>query len=984
MLIRGFPCQIRIATPAPGRKNPADMRRLPLLILGLFFCSGASALVYEVIWSRYLGLMLGSTIQAQTVVLAVFMDGLALGNSIFGKRADWLRQPLATYGYVEIAIALFAFFFNNLYAGMDNVFVAVGSKFLEQSGWLLVFKAGLSVVLLLVPTILMGGTLPLLSAWLQKHSDDAGRRSARFYSVNSLGAVAGSFLAGFVLVRELGLVSALQITALFNFMIGLAALMLAKRPASEAAPVQPAAAAQSGHSTAGFLAAGMLVALSGGVSMGLEVLSSRCIALIVGGSLQAFALVLMGFILGIGVGSALMASPRITKSGRERLPALLLLGASVLIGLFVFNIEGWTFLYLKVRSGLPASPMGFVFHQVLVGCIAIIVLGLPAGLLGAVLPLCIRSVSESRSGLGQQVGRLLTWNTIGAVAGVLITGFVLMPAIGLRGALLTLAILLSLVAAASAWRRRATAMAAFSVAVVIGIGCLALGSAESWRHVLGSGVFRTRSKNINWATIQGMRTSAKILFYEDAADATVSVETSARQPGELTLRINGKPDASSEGDLSTQYLLAHLPMLARPQSKDIFVLGMGSGITGGALLGHPIHRLTIAENCAPVVRAARLFAESNRGVLTDQRVRILKEDARTVLKLDPQKYDVIISEPSNPWVAGVGNVFSREFYQFASSRLQDDGIMAQWFHVYEMHDGIVSLVLRTFGGAFPYMEVWDTDNGDIILLGSRTPWESSPRVFQEVYARPVPRADLERIGLTTPDLVMIRQLASQRTAFAIAGNGPRQSDYFPVLDTAAPMAFFIGLTATELFDFDERTIQSPLASPEKRAALSALPDKVLGQIFQKYSSGNRLLVQYVKWLQTNSRSKLYDPYPLLPLIVRPLESYSKQVEKPSTASVEFSALVDANALILSEPDQWRKGVEAIEQIIANRQNKNTGSLDWSVPPYAALAARIRLSCGDKTGAAKTITQALAASPQDNQLLFLLRILQREAPELVVK
>jgi predicted membrane-bound spermidine synthase len=930
--------------------------------------------------------MLGSTAQAQSVVLAVFMGGLALGNSIFGKRADWLRQPLATYGYVEIAIALFAFFFNNLYAGMDHAFVIAGSKFLQQTGVLLVFKAALSVVLLLIPTILMGGTLPLLSAWLQKYSDDPGRRSARFYSVNSLGAVAGSFLAGFVLVRELGLVSALQVTAFFNVMIGLAALILAKRHASEPASVQPAAATQSAQSTPdrSLRAAGMLVALTGGVSMGLEVLSSRCIALIVGGSLQAFALVLMGFILGIGVGSAAISSPRITKSVTERLPALLLLGASVLIGLFVFNIEGWTFLYLKVRSGLPASPKGFVFHQMLVGCFAVVVLGLPAGLLGAVLPLCIRIVSESRSGLGQQVGRLLTWNTIGAVAGVLITGFVLMPSIGLRGALLTLAILLSGVAAAYAWRRRATTTAAFSLAVVIGISCLALGSAESWRHVLGSGVFRTRSKNITWATIREMRTYAKILFYEDAADATVSVETSAAQPGELTLRINGKPDASSEGDLSTQYLLAHLPMLARPQSKDIFVLGMGSGITGGALLGHPINRLTIAENCGPVIRAAKLFAEANRGVLTDKRVRILQEDARTVLKLDPQKYDVIISEPSNPWVAGVGNVFSSEFYQFASNRLKEDGIMAQWFHVYEMHDGIVSLVLRSFGGAFPYMEVWDTDNGDIILLGSQTPWKSSPQVFQEVYARPVPRADLERIGLATPDLVLIRQLASQRTAFAIAGNGPRQSDYFPVLETAAPMAFFIGLTAAELFGFDERTIQSPLASPEKRAALSALPDPVLRQIFQKYSSGNRQLVEYIKWLQNNSGAKLYDPYPLLPLIVRPQKSYSNQVEKPPAASAEFSGLVDANALILAEPDQWRKGVETIEQIIFNRQEKNTDSLYWSVPAYAALAARTRLSYGDPTGAAKTIARALAASPQDNQLLFLLRILKREVPQLFVK
>jgi hypothetical protein len=238
--------------------------------------------------------------------------------------------------------------------------------------------------------------------------------------------------------------------------------------------------------------------------------------------------------------------------------------------------------------------------------------------------------------------------------------------------------------------------------------------------------------------------------------------------------------------------------------------------------------------------------------------------------------------------------------------------------------------------------------------------------------------------LTTPDLVLIRQLASQRTAFAIAGNGPRQSDYFPVLETAAPMAFFIGLTATELFDFDERTIQSPLASPEKRAALSALPDQVLRQVFQKYSCGNQHLVLYVKWLKTNSGSKLYDLCPLLPLIVRPPTSFSKEIETPATASVELRGLVDANALILAEPDQWRKGIETIEQIIFSRADKNSGSLDWSIPPYAALAARTRLAYGDKTGAAKTIAQALAASPEDSQLLFLRRILQQEDPQLVVK
>src|SRR5205085_109319 len=162
------------------------------------------------------------------------------------------------------------------------------------------------------------------------------------------------------------------------------------------------------------------------------------------------------------------------------------------------------------------------------------------------------------------------------------------------------------------------------------------------------------------------------------------------------LRVNGKPDASSYGDLATQYLLAHLPMMARPAGKDVFVLGLGSGITAGALLGYPLDHLVVAENCEPVLRAARHFDQWNRGVVTNSLTRFWNEDARTVLKLSPQNYDVIISEPSNPWMAGVGSVFSREFYELAAHRLKPGGIMTQWFHLYEMHDGIVLLVLRTF------------------------------------------------------------------------------------------------------------------------------------------------------------------------------------------------------------------------------------------------------------------------------------------------
>ena len=171
------------------------------------------------------------------------------------------------------------------------------------------------------------------------------------------------------------------------------------------------------------------------------------------------------------------------------------------------------------------------------------------------------------------------------------------------------------------------------------------------------------------------------------------------------MRINGKPDASTRTDLGTQLLVTHLPMLARPGAKDVFIFGLGTGISAGALLSYPLERITVAENCEPVIRASRYFTNWNRCVLEDTRVRLWREDARTVLKLNPQLYDVIVAQPSNPWTVGIGSVFSREFYELSAHRLKPGGIMAQWFHVYEMHDGIVSLVLRTFSSVFPFVEI---------------------------------------------------------------------------------------------------------------------------------------------------------------------------------------------------------------------------------------------------------------------------------------
>jgi hypothetical protein len=278
-------------------------------------------------------------------------------------------------------------------------------------------------------------------------------------------------------------------------------------------------------------------------------------------------------------------------------------------------------------------------------------------------------------------------------------------------------------------------------------------------------------------------------------------------------------------------------MLAKPDAQDVFVLGLGSGVTAGAVLPYPVKRIVIAENCRPVIGAAELFDSWNRGVLHDPRTRVWLEDARTVLKLRPQLYDVIITEPSNPWTAGVGSVFSREFYTLAARRLKPGGLVCQWFHAYEMNDDLLKLVFRTFGSVFPYMEVWDVRN-DIIILGSKEPWRTGPDVFRKGFAIERVRDDMEMININSPEALMARQLASQRTGFAIAGEGPIQSDLFPLLEYAAPRAFFIGTGTRVLEQYDERTRQQLLAPAEKRAVLHALPLDKVNYVFSDFLTLN--------------------------------------------------------------------------------------------------------------------------------------------------
>ncbi len=941
------------------------------LILLLFFGSGATALVYEVVWSKFLSQIFGSTIYAQTVVLATFMGGLALGNRLFGQWADRLKQPVRAYGYLEIAIGLYAFFFPALDQLADRIFVALGSSMAERTLLLLALKGVLSALLLLGPTILMGGSLPLLAAWLQKYSSDAGRRSALFYSINSLGAVVGAGVAGFWLIQSLGLVSTLQMTALVNILIGATAGLLSRSHLLDAAPAEAAAPVSDDvHISKTWRWACGVAAMSGGISMGLEVLASRSLAMIFGSSVQSFAVVLMAFIVGIGLGSAWIASARRRLFSDVKLVVLFLSIAAFWVVLLVLNIERWTELYRLAQTGLDRSTVGYFYHQFLTAGIALVIFGLPAACIGAVLPLMIRTESSGNATLGHKVGTLLTCNTLGAVVGTLSAGFVLMPLVGLRNAFGVMAAIAALTAVVVAWRYRWLSGCGLGLAAIAFACCLFIFGGDSWRYVMSAAVFRSREKEFDHNIMNLRKAHTKILFYEDSPDATVSVEQTVPVPGvpnsgDLCLRVNGKPDASARADLNTQLLLSDLPMLSKPGAKDVFIFGLGSGISLGALTSFPVEHITVAENCDPIIRAAQFFTNWNRNALADPRLHIWHEDARTVLKLSPQKYDAIIAEPSNPWTVGIGSVFSREFYQITAQRLKPGGIMAQWFHVYEMHDGIAELVVRTFCSVYPYVEVWDVSGGDMVLLGSFQPWPTGPDVFKRNFMLPGVQFDMQRLDINSPAALFSRRLASQGTAFAITGDGPMQSDLFPVLEYAAPEAFYLGDTSTILKNFDERTTQQLLAPPAKTALLRSIPGDEVRSVFKKYGSLNPDLQLLMRGTAIGDGV----PVPCIFYSNAPCITIPPVLAGDSATTATFTR---AATLLYGGDAQRHDALKLIESIVETP----AAATSQPLAAWSSVAASLAYSFGDFNRAVYLATLALKQDPADPQASFLLRVASR--------
>ncbi len=803
--------------------TPGLLLRLVMLCL---LVSGAAGLVYEVAWSRYLALFLGHTSYAVVAVLVAFMGGLALGNLWLGGLADRTRRPLAVYGWLEVGIGVYALVFPHWFEVAYRLFVALGRGLEPGTAASLALKFAFGLLTVLLPTVLMGGTLPVVTRLLARRLGELREKLAALYFVNSAGAVVGTYLADFWWLPAIGLQYTVYAGAAMNLGVGAAALFLsgwlregrpggtwAAAAAGEAPPALTAAEEGWVFTPTQLRLAVAAIGVSGFVAMLYQIAWTRLLALALGSSTHAFSIMLITFIAGIAVGSWLIYRWRRPLHPLRGLAWIeLVLAVTVLGSMWFYELLPYWF--VRLARLLAQRPEAYPLYETIQGVLCVAVMFVPTMCLGMTLPLASRVATTESARTGRSVGRVFAVNTLGTVLGAAVTGLGLMPALGLArtfalGVALNAGIGLVLLRAGAEGRARR-----WGVGLAAAVVLLAAGAGQHfagvWPAAFSLGLYRQQQSPASVAEFRQAARSLVTHYHRDGASATVGVHN---PPGGevLFMKVNGKTEASTGGDMNTQVFSGHLPLLLRPASSNVLVIGLGSGITVGAATRHPtVQRIDAVEISPEVIAGARLFADANHRVLDDPRVRVYREDAKAFLLLTDRRYDVIISEPSNPWMAGVAGVFTREFFEQCRQRLAPDGLMLQWIQLYEFSDEGLDIVLATFSRVFPYVSIWQSLRADLLLVGATQPPQVDLAALAARLAEPAVRQDLARVGLDNVPLVLAQEMiAFPHGALVPPFDTRLHSDYYPVLEYLAQRDFFARVAVGRLRKLDETFSRRP-------------------------------------------------------------------------------------------------------------------------------------------------------------------------------
>ena len=845
---------------------------MTLLVFLCFFFSGASGLLFEVLWTRELGLVFGSTTLAISTVLSVFMGGLALGSLIGGRLCDrrgrseppiFSRNPLLTYALVEAGVGIFALAVPALLAYYPQLNAALWRSVGDRYALLSLLRFASTAALLLFPTTLMGATLPLLAEYMTRPSErrtqdadatsgtPAGeaaqppRAAAQYigalFAANTAGAVFGTFLSGFILLPRLGVSLTNYLGAAIN--LSLATAIIVSQLLRARAHQQPAVAAgldatslgtesaverrESGEpaSTPGeasepegldvapdpvpapltpvlpsALAARLAIgcyAVSGATAMVYQVLWTRALAIVIGSSVYSFTLILLAFLIGLSGGAAL--TTRLLPSVRRPVRALAITHALTLLTALwsFFILPRLPATFVSLLRGSSFTIDGLLATQFVLAALAMA----PATLaMGGVMPLTMHVFTLRRKiagdypadapSIGSDVGTAYAWNTLGAITGSFAAGFFVLPELGLQRGLIACSLLTATLSATLflADRGRAARALALSCVLVAGLAAWLL---PRWNLThFSAGLFRISLAR--QMILHEDHRQPDMLFYKDGVATTVSVE---RWGKNLALKNNGKVDASNGDDMSTQIMVGLLPLLFHPTALDkppqVAVVGYGSGVTIGAVTQFPIAHADVVELEPAVVEAGdRFFASVSHLPSRDPRVRVIIGDGRNFMTQSDKPYDVIISEPSNPWISGVSNLFTTDYWKLAKSRLADDGVFCQWAQLYELSQPNVKTLLRSFVSVFPYSYVFAAEHrsSDVLLIASKRPLPLDFARLRRNFAdsQPTLRAELHRAGVDRAEEVLADLLLVPDEIAAYTAGSPLNTDDNALIEHRAP------------------------------------------------------------------------------------------------------------------------------------------------------------------------------------------------------
>jgi len=721
-------------------QQPAVSARLSGISLAtlylLFFTSGFAGLVYEVLWMKELGLLFGNTAQAAATTLAAFFLGIAAGGAVLGRYASRVSNPLRVYALLELGVSISAL----LYFLLLDVFHGIYTPLFELIGpghpLFIAAKFLLAVSILFPPAFFMGGTLPVMSQHLVRNPDSIGKTASALYAINTIGATLGAFAAGFYLPRLLGFTNAYLVAialtssvALFAWLLGRndrAAAVAVTKPVAGAVPQKPSETSMSPRAIRG------LAFLSGFITLGLEVLWTRMFAQVLQNSVYTFATILVIFLLALATGAA-VARILIGWSQRTSTTLFVLLLAGGI------SVAATPVLFIHLTDGLAYFGEGLNWTEYTIGVFATAatVMLVPGLLLEIVLPYLIKLSEQQRLPTGRTVGDLVAINTTGAVIGSLAAGFVMLEWLGLWASIQAMA---ALYLVAAFGFRPQQGRSRQLVAGLLPAGALVV--VFTLMDVSGQALITLDAENKDESLIE----------IQEGSAATVAVVT---RRDSLRIKVNNYYGLGGTGAHKSEERQSHLPLLLHPDPKTVFYLGMGTGITAGAALQHPVERVTVTELLPGVISATKkYFSPFLHGLYFDDRATVIAEDGRNYLLGTGNSYDVIIADLFIPWKAGTGTLYSQEHYRAALSRLNANGIYAQWLPLFQVSEEEVGIIANTMLSVFPQVTVWrskfQTSASIMLLAGHRQPgpldFAGLPARLARIKLDPVDQTGTEAIG----------------------------------------------------------------------------------------------------------------------------------------------------------------------------------------------------------------------------------------------